>query len=201
MPRCGRNPDLERRQQVIALRSQGLTFKQIAEQLGVTRQAVQQLFTDAAGNDMDLRKKPPLTERQILAWADGAPGDRQGVVNARVIQERLSQPSWPRVMRRRSQERRRSVDRGTRRPAIELRNQAVWGADAVIGAEGNITGGVKASRRRTPRSRRPCACVETPCTGTGRSHKHPSRMVRRVGRRRSMTARPACTPVGSRMVA
>src|SRR6266581_6277784 len=35
-------------------------------------------------------------------------------------------------MRRRSRDRRRSVDRGTRRPAIELRNQPLRGADAVI---------------------------------------------------------------------
>ena len=34
-------------------------------------------------------------------------------------------------MRRRSRGRRRSVDRGTRRPAIELRNQPLRGADAV----------------------------------------------------------------------
>ncbi len=34
-------------------------------------------------------------------------------------------------MRGRSQGRRRSVDRGTHRPAIELRNQVLWGADAV----------------------------------------------------------------------
>lgn len=70
MPRCGRNPDIERRQQVVALRRQGLTFAKIAEQLGVTHQAVQQMFTTVAGSGIDLRRRPPLTERQILAWAD-----------------------------------------------------------------------------------------------------------------------------------
>ena len=44
--------------------------------------------------------------------------------------ERTSEPPWPRVMRW-SRGRRRSVDRGTRRPAIELRNQSVRDADAV----------------------------------------------------------------------
>jgi ParB-like chromosome segregation protein Spo0J len=45
-------------------------------------------------------------------------------VNARVTRERPSQPSRPRVLPWRSRGRQRSVDRGTRRPAIELRNQA-----------------------------------------------------------------------------
>ena len=40
-------------------------------------------------------------------------------------------------------------------------------------AEGNIAGGVFASRRRTPRGRRTCACTESPCARTGRSHDHP----------------------------
>ena len=67
-------------------------------------------------------------------------------------------------------------------------------------AEGNTASGARASCQRTPRSRRPWACVETPCTGAGRSHRHPP-LVWRIGRRRSLTARPACTPVGSRTVA
>ena len=41
------------------------------------------------------------------------------------------------------------------------------------GAEGNIAGGATASPLRTPRGRRPSACVETLCTGTGRSHVRP----------------------------
>ena len=43
--------------------------------------------------------------------------------------------------------------------AIEPRNQGVRGADAVQQAEGNIAGGVIASRRRTPRGQRTCACA------------------------------------------
>jgi outer membrane protein assembly factor BamB len=71
--------------------------------------------------------------RNLLGYrTDSAPGDRRGVVNERVTRERPSQPSRPRVMRRRPQGRRRSVDRGTRRPAIELRNQVLRGADAVV---------------------------------------------------------------------
>ena len=40
-------------------------------------------------------------------------------------------------------------------------------------AEGNIVGGVFASRRRAPRGRRTCACTESPDARTGRSHDHP----------------------------
>ena len=47
-------------------------------------------------------------------------------------------------------------------------------------AEGNIVGGVFASRRRTPRGRRTCACMESPGARTGRSHDHP--LVVMVGR-------------------
>src|SRR5271170_6618451 len=36
-------------------------------------------------------------------------------------------------------------------------------------AEGNTVSDDKASPRQSPRGRRPSACVETPCTGTGRS--------------------------------
>ena len=41
-------------------------------------------------------------------------------------------------------------------------------------AEGNIVGGVFASRRRSPRGRRTCACTESPDARTGRSHDHPT---------------------------
>jgi len=42
-------------------------------------------------------------------------------------------------------------------------------------AEGNIGGGVSASHGRTPRGQRTCACTESPCARTGRSHLRPSR--------------------------
>jgi hypothetical protein len=52
-------------------------------------------------------------------------------------------------------------------------------------AEGNIAGGAIASRRRTSRGPRTCACAESPCARTGRSHDHPPvLMVRRVVRGR-----------------
>ena len=52
-------------------------------------------------------------------------------------------------------------------------------------AEGNIAGGVFASRRRTSRGPRTCACAESPCARTGRSHDHPPvLMVGRVVRGR-----------------
>ena len=64
--------------------------------------------------------------------------------------------------------------------AIEPRNLLVRGADAVLQAEGNIAGGVFASRWRTPRGRRTWACAESPDARTGRSHDHP--LVLMVGR-------------------
>jgi hypothetical protein len=52
-------------------------------------------------------------------------------------------------------------------------------------AEGNIAGGVFASRRRTSRGPRTCACAESPCARTGRSYDHPPVvMVGRVVRGR-----------------
>jgi len=41
-------------------------------------------------------------------------------------------------------------------------------------AEGNTVGCVIASIRRTPRSLRPQACMETPRARTGRPHRRPS---------------------------
>jgi hypothetical protein len=64
--------------------------------------------------------------------------------------------------------------------AIEPRNPWSRGADAVVKAEGNIGGGVIASRCRTPRGQRTQACVETPSARTGRS------VVARVCRRCSV---------------
>jgi hypothetical protein len=64
-------------------------------------------------------------------WTLSATGDCQRAVDESSTQERSSEPPWLRVMRRCSRGCRRSVDRGERRPAIEPRSQAVWGADAV----------------------------------------------------------------------
>ena len=48
--------------------------------------------------------------------------NRHRTGDARALHERSSAPSWPRVMRERTVRPSRSVDRGKRRPAIELRN-------------------------------------------------------------------------------
>jgi hypothetical protein len=45
---------------------------------------------------------------------------------------------------------------------LSLENSIVQGADAVVGAEGNIAGGVIASRWRALRGRRTCARVRAP---------------------------------------
>src|SRR6202166_3489218 len=47
--------------------------------------------------------------------------NRRGVVNAKVIRKWINDPHRPRVMRSRSQGRRRSVDRGTCGPGIQPR--------------------------------------------------------------------------------
>src|SRR6266851_819763 len=52
-------------------------------------------------------------------------------MNERVTQERNSDPSWPRVMRGQPQGYHRSVDRGTCRQGIELRNNRIRSADVV----------------------------------------------------------------------
>jgi hypothetical protein len=51
--------------------------------------------------------------------------------------------------------------------------------------EGDTDGCDSASIRRTPRSLRPQACMETPRAGTGRPHQRPSLSERRAGWRRS----------------
>jgi hypothetical protein len=51
--------------------------------------------------------------------------------------------------------------RGACRPAIEPRNRDYRGADVVDVPEGNTAGGALASRQRTPRGRRTCACVRS----------------------------------------
>jgi hypothetical protein len=81
--------------------------------------------------------------------------------------------------------RRRSVGRGTRRRAIEPRQEQNGVPTLSYEAEGNIVGGVFASRWRTPRGRRTSACAESLDARTGRSHGHPLVvMVGRVGRGR-----------------
>src|SRR5271157_1993232 len=71
-------------------------------------------------------------------------------------------------------------------------------ADAVDLAEGNMTGGVSASRRSVLRSRRPQTRLEASCTRTGRPL---GCLLGRwtAGRREKATAtRPACTSWRSR---
>jgi hypothetical protein len=69
--------------------------------------------------------------------------------------------------------------------AIEPRNLLFGVPTPSYKAEGNIVSGVFASRGRTPRGRRTCACAESPDARTGRSHGHPFvLMVERVVRER-----------------
>jgi hypothetical protein len=70
--------------------------------------------------------------------------------------------------------------------AIEPRNCNRFGVPTLSKcAEGNIAGGVFASRRGTLRGRGTWACTESPCARTGRSHARPSSvMAGRAARRR-----------------
>jgi hypothetical protein len=79
--------------------------------------------------------------RSTLRNAQCAGVNRRGVANVRVVQGRRSESPWPRVMRRRSRGRRRSVDRGTCRPGIEPRNLPSCGEPTSLSmAEGTIEG-------------------------------------------------------------
>jgi hypothetical protein len=51
---------------------------------------------------------------------------------------------------------------------LSLENSIVQGADAVVGAEGDIAGGVIASRQRALRGRKnPCTCASSSCREPG----------------------------------
>ena len=76
---------------------------------------------------------------------------------------------------------RRSVDRGTYRPAIEPRNNSFGVPTPSHEAEGHIMSSAIASCFWTLRGLRPCACTESSCARTGRSHARPS-VDHRAGR-------------------
>lgn len=72
--------------------------------------------------------------------------------------------------------------------AIEPRNDFIRGADVFSVAEGNTASSVIASCWWTPRGRRTCACVESPCARTGRSRVRPSELI--IGRAAQERLRP-----------
>ena len=121
-----------------------------------------------------------LVQMQGVIAEYGAPDNRHGEGNERVLRRRPSKSRRPRVMRWRPVRARRSVDRGARRPAVEPRNAFDWGADAVVFSEGNTVDGVIASRQRAPRGLRPRHACDLFMPRTGRSHDHP--LVLMVGR-------------------
>ena len=101
-----------------------------------------------------------------------ATGMREG--NGRVLHRRRSESRWPRVMRWRSVRAQRSVHRGACRPVIEPRHGSYLGVPTRSKtSEGNIVGGVFASRQRTPRGLRTRHVRDLSMLRTGRSHGHP----------------------------
>ena len=66
---------------------------------------------------------------------------------------------------------------------LSLENSIVQGADAVVGAEGNIAGGVIASRRRALRGRRTRARVRSLHVENREISRSPSPSVGRGGKR------------------
>src|SRR6266705_1252922 len=69
----------------------------------------------------DIRTTDKTKRRDFMFHSPVRRLNRRGVVNAKVIRKWISDPYRPRVMRSRSQGRRRSVDRGTCGPGIEPR--------------------------------------------------------------------------------
>jgi hypothetical protein len=69
--------------------------------------------------------------------SESADENRQRVENERVLSERSSDPSEPRVMPRRTARAWGSVDRGKHRRAIELRKHQIPEAELVEWREGN----------------------------------------------------------------
>src|SRR5262249_35006724 len=65
-----RHPNLQRRRQVAEMRKQGLTFPRIAEILGLSWQRVRQIHDAFRKEGLKPKRKPPLTVRRILKWAD-----------------------------------------------------------------------------------------------------------------------------------
>ena len=61
--------------------------------------------------------------------------------------------------------------------AIEPRNNVFGVPTPSKWSEGNIAGSAFASRQWTLRGRRTCACTESPCARTGRSHGRPSQLI------------------------
>ena len=85
--------------------------------------------------------------------------------------EGVANHTGPRVMRRRPRGRRRSVDRGEHRPAIEPRNGCVPDAHGVQKSEGNTAGRVSRECPSDPAWSETLACAEASCAGTGRSRE------------------------------
>ena len=80
-------------------------------------------------------------------------------------------------MRRRPRGRRRSVDRGAHRPAIEPRKRFIPGADACT-ERGRQHGRARHRERPDdPAWSQTLACADAPCTGTGRSRASTARAV------------------------
>jgi hypothetical protein len=77
--------------------------------------------------------------------------NRRRIEDERALHERSSEPSWPRVMRDMPQDMQRSVDRGKRRPAIELRNPKSGTPTLSHQGEGHTGGGDRS--RAAARSR------------------------------------------------
>ena len=127
---------------------------------------------------------PETFQRQLhdsINWILQASGDMGGwqcaginrhvVGNERVLRERSSKPSWPRVLRLWSRGGSRSVNRGIGGLGIELRKTQTGMPTLLPEREGETNTDTKLVRRAIPRSRRPHARRETTCTRTGRPHR------------------------------
>ena len=93
----------------------------------------------------------PRCRVRLPGEAESAGKDRRRVGDERALRERSSAPSRPRVMREPTARRPRSVDRGKRRPAMELRNSKSGAPTLSHQGEGHTGSGDKS--RAADRSR------------------------------------------------
>jgi hypothetical protein len=100
--------------------------------------------------------------------ADSAGINWHEAANERVVQERNSEPSWPKPCEGGREAALEALDRGTCRLCIELRNRAFSGADSVTQLERQQVGRRSTRAVRQPAESNTRACMEALCARTGR---------------------------------
>jgi hypothetical protein len=108
--------------------------------------------------------------------------NRHGERDENARHRRSSDPRWPRVMRWRPARAQRSVDR--------VRAGQLWSREITVSGcrrrltrrKATLSAALARAARRAPRGLRTCACTESSCARTGRSHCSPVRLITGAGR-------------------